>query len=374
MLAACRGGASHPAPTSSADGITTRITLSMSSCGQGWTHPRPGPQRFVVTDPDSGGGELFLTDASSGAVYAYLDSVSHGSTANLYVNLGSGSYAFRCAMDEQEPTTGPTVTVPGDAPKPAPAVAGVTQADLIPISIKYQHYVSGRLPTLAAQVNALRTDIASGNLAKARADWLTAHLSYETLGAAYGAFGDLDGAINGLATGLPGGASNAGFTGFHRIEYELWHGGTTAAKRYADRLVTDLAALQKQFQRVELDPRQVAIRAHEITENALQFSLPGQDNYGSGTDLATISANLTGTRQVLDLLQPLLAPRYPASTHTRAELDATQRLVDSYHSAHGWTPPSALSTTQREHLDAAISELTELLAPVASICEPRNLS
>ncbi len=61
-----------------------------------------------------------------------------------------------------------------------------------------------------------------GNLATARRDWLTAHLQYETLGDAYGAFGDFDTEIDGRAD--PTGVSSPQWTGFFRLEYGLWHG------------------------------------------------------------------------------------------------------------------------------------------------------
>ena len=38
-----------------------------------------------------------------------------------------------------------------------------------------------------------------GRLAAAKRDWLTAHLQYETLGAAYDAFGNFDDEIDGRA-------------------------------------------------------------------------------------------------------------------------------------------------------------------------------
>ena len=48
------------------------------------------------------------------------------------------------------------------------------------------------LNTLAGQAGALAADVRGGNLGAARTAWLTAHLTYERLGAAYDAFGDFD--------------------------------------------------------------------------------------------------------------------------------------------------------------------------------------
>jgi hypothetical protein len=68
----------------------------------------------------------------------------------------------------------------------------VTQDDLLRPAREYQAYVAEGLVTLAAETGTLFSDFRGGNTAKAKADWLTAHLEYERLGAAYDAFGNLD--------------------------------------------------------------------------------------------------------------------------------------------------------------------------------------
>jgi iron uptake system component EfeO len=49
-------------------------------------------------------------------------------------------------------------------------------------------------------------------------------------------------------------------------------------------------------------------------------------------------------------------------------------LTDQQHPDGSWTPVDQLSTTDREGLDAALSELIEQLAPIAAITEPRRVS
>jgi len=347
------------------------ITVSVSGCGTGWTGPHAGQQSFVLHDTDTRDGEVFLTEADTGAVLAYVDPIGYGTTATMRVDLGSGRYAFECAMTDEDVVTGPAVTVPGHAKGGAVAVRAVSEADLIGPTLQYERYVKTQLRGLAAAVTTLRSDVAGGRLAAARTDWLAAHLNYERLGAAYDAFGELDGKINGTAAGLPKGVDDPHFTGFHRIEYGLWHGETArGVLPYATTLVRDVAALRTQFARAQIDPLTVAIRAHEITENALQFELTGQTDYGSHSNLATVAANLEGTRVVLNLLRPLLVPRYPGLARTEQWLARTTKDV----TAKVGTALSRLTRPQREQLDADVSQLAELLAPVATICEPRRTS
>ncbi|MFP3381859.1 imelysin family protein, partial [Bacillus sp. SIMBA_069] len=74
----------------------------------------------------------------------------------------------------------------------------VTRNDLIPAAKTYAAWVSARIPVLRTQVSAVAADAEEGDLSAARRDWLTAHTTYETLGAAYGAFGDLGDQLDGL--------------------------------------------------------------------------------------------------------------------------------------------------------------------------------
>jgi iron uptake system component EfeO len=78
---------------------------------------------------------------------------------------------------------------------------------------------------------------------------------------------------------------------------------------------------------------------------------------------------------VLSVLRPLLASRYPALSQVDEWSNRLETLLQEQHHADGsWTPVEQLSTTDRERLDAALSELIEQLAPIAAITEPRRVS
>jgi iron uptake system component EfeO len=214
-----------------------------------------------------------------------------------------------------------------------------------------------------------------GDLAAARAAWLPAHLAYERLGAAYGTFGDADGAINGTDAGLPDGVEDPDFTGFHRLEYGLWHGRSAARLRpVAHGLTKDVGKLRADWKQQRMDPLDLGLRAHEILENTLQFELTGRTDFGSGTNLATARANLDGTRTALKHLRPLLKTRYPGLAGLDRRLDRLQRLLDSHRHGDRWTPLKSLSRTDRERLDARTGDLVERLADVAALCDVRRNS
>jgi iron uptake system component EfeO len=340
---------------------TSTVSVSVSSCGTGWTATTAGRQRIAVHNVDSRAGEAQLIRPKTGAVFVDVEPLGPGTTTSVDLTLAAGRYAWRCLMEDEPAVLGRTRTLTGHTTGATPGARPVTEADLIPPTQAYERYVSGRLPHLATLVARLRTDLAQSDLTKARHDWLAGHLQYERLGAAYDAFGDLDGAINGLPDGLPKGIHDKGWTGFHRIEYGLWHGQSARQLLpLATTLATDVKRLRHQFATAEIDPLQIGIRAHEISENALEFELTGRTNFGSNSQLDTVTANLHGTQKVLAIVHKLIAPRYAKLPAATTKLRVALRDI-AHHASH-------------ERIDADISQLCELLAPVADILEPRKTS
>jgi iron uptake system EfeUOB component EfeO/EfeM len=330
-------------------------------------------QTLHLHNSGTAAAEVDLVDPANGAVYAEVEALGPGTTQPMRVDVGSGSYAFRCLIEDVDPITGPVVRIGGQV-RGDPAILPVTSADLITPAHEYHAYVTAGLKVLASQTRVLAADIKAGRLAAARAAWRPAHLTYERLGAAYGTFGDYDTKIDGRPDGLPGGVTDPGFTGFYRVEYGLWHGQNAAQLTGpASRLYRDVLGLQAAFPQMEIDLLDIGLRTHEILENALQFQLTGHDDYGSGTTLATTAANIAGTRELLQILHPLLAARYRGLPSVSFWLNRLQNLISAQRSAGGtWTPVSKLSTTSRQQIDAAASQALQELAPIAVITEPRR--
>jgi high-affinity iron transporter len=243
---------------------------------------------------------------------------------------------------------------------------------------EYRSYVAGKLATVRSQLTALSAEIAAGSLARARTDWLIAHLTWLAIGqddGAYGCFGALGGEIDGLAAGHPGGTADPAFTGFHRVEFDLW------TRRDLRAAATDTATLRRllaRLMKVRLSsylpatPTGVGnwlLRPHEVLEDALRDSLTAADDYGSGTDVASITADVAAVRTMLSQLRPsldLVAPKLIGDA--RAELAALMGAIDSTRGAHGrWVPIAELPVRQRQQLDADVGAALETLAPIPDL-------
>jgi iron uptake system component EfeO len=345
------------------------IEASVTGCGTGWTRPHAGDQVLSLRNDGATAADVALIDPATGAIYAEAEGLGPGVTRQIRLVLGGGTYAFRCSDDAAgDPVIGARTRVLGP-PGGSPAIVPVTGNDLYAPARAYGKYVAAGLDRLIARTDALRAAVTGGDLAAARSAWTPAHLAYERLGAAYGTFGDLDGAIDGGPAGRPGGVHDPGFTGFHRLEYGLWHGESASSLRpVADRLAKDVRALKKEFPAERIDPGDLPLRAHEILEKTLQFQLTGAADQGSGTTLKTAAANVEGTREILNVLRPILRPRYSRLPEVDAWLDRLDVLLK------GRSSVDRLSAVQRERLNGTAGQLLELLAPIATIGEPRRTS
>ncbi|MER5793152.1 iron uptake transporter permease EfeU [Streptomyces sp. NPDC001980] len=349
------------------------VAVSETECGKGFTAPKPGRQTFQMQNTGSKTSEVYLIDPSSNAVYGEVEGLAPGTTRDLVATVAGGTYAWRCVPSGGRAVTSKSVTVSGGTGS-TKAVVPVSENDLAAPLKAYKAYVEQGLATLVAQTRTLDADIAGNHLAQARTDWLTAHLTYSSLGAAYGTFEDFDKKINGRADGLPGGVADRDFAGFHRVEYGLWHAQTAGQlKAPAQALVDAAAGLQKAFPAQDFDPGDLPLRAHEILENALQFELTADTDEGSGTNLATADANLAGTRELLTVLRPLLTARAPKLLPAvDADIAGLQKLLDAEHRGASWTPVEQLDTVTRQRIAGATGQLLEDLAPVPDLLEIRK--
>jgi high-affinity iron transporter len=332
------------------------LRVDASGCGSPPARLAAGPVALTVANAGNAFVAVYLINPA-GDVYAEIPSLTPGRTLPLATTLGAGSYAVRCVFTDGTVRTSPTIAVagstsgavPGFVPLPDLAMTGPVNA--------YRDWIGGQLPGLLAACEQLAGDVDRGDLVAAKTDWLTAHLDYERLGAAYNSFGDFDAAIDGSADGLPLGTADPDWTGFHALEFALWHGGSDAVA-LAHGLVDSVNGLIADFPSEEVDPGDLPLRAHEILENAMQFQLTGSADYGSGTTLDTLSANTQGTAEVVRVLTPLIIPRDPGLLRS---IDTDLAIVQQ-----------TIPTGNRALLDGQLGGLLEELAQLPGLLAPRT--
>jgi iron uptake system EfeUOB component EfeO/EfeM len=373
LAVACAGLVGCTQQSSPDDPVAIQVTTG--GCGPAWS-AHGGERTIQIKNAGTVTTEVDLIAPDTGGVYAEIEALAPNTTRSMHLILGRGAYALRCYAEDTDAVTGPVVTVTDGPAHGAPAVKPVDNQTLLASVKQYRSRVTAGLNRLAADVDTLRHALRDGDVAACRAAWLTAHLDYERLGAAYGTFDDFADKIDGLPDGLPGGVHDPDFTGLRRIEYGLWHGEAPGSlSAVADRLGTDVAGLIKAFPGQQVDPNDLPLRAHEIMENALQFELTGEADQGSHTGMATIDANLTGTQMVLDTIEPVMKPRYSGWDQIAVWMSRTRTAVEATRRPDGtWTPVGALDRARREKIDGDLGQLLETLAPVAAIGDVRRTS
>jgi high-affinity iron transporter len=266
---------------------------------------------------------------------------------------------------------------PRSGRRPAADPVPVLAIELHAPMMGYRAYVRGLLGTLQVQLGTLSARLAAGDVAGAQSAWLAAHLSWLRIGqddGAYGAFGDMGRQIDGTAAGLVDGTADPAFTGFHKVELDLWTrrdlGAATADAAALGRLVRQLAS-RPLADALPMSPTGLStwtLRAHEILEDALRDSLSGDDEYGSATALASVTADVAATREMLTLLAPALDPRAPRVVgRARRQLVAVDRALQATRVNGRWVPVAGLGSAQRDRVDAAVGAVLETLAPIPDV-------
>jgi high-affinity iron transporter len=350
-------------PAASASAMTA-VTVTKSGCASGWNAGHTGTQTFEVDNESGKAGEINL-DNSAGGVVAEIETIGPATTADMTATLGRGAYSFVCLMAGGT-TRGQPVQVAGRQQETTKAVKPVTLADLTGPNKQYQAYAAADLVRLAHDVSTLRVALAAGRLTVAKADWLTAQLDWERVGASYDSFGDEGLAVDGLPDGYPEGVNDPGFTGLHRIEYGLYHG--QSAKQLlpvAGQLAKDVATVQKKLTSDDEagDPTNLPLRVHEVLEDALRDHLPGIDDEGSGMAYAETYADSQVTRTVLGEVTPLITTRMPTLVPTiTTQLNTLQTALLATKKDGQWQPVAAVPLAARQRVDAAIGALLETLS------------
>jgi high-affinity iron transporter len=357
------------------------IAVGERTCAPGWRAPNAGRYVFAISNHSSRWAAISLFQWGSGVV---VDKVvlGPGGVSELAAQLESGgAYGWGCLLSGLPRRVSAEAQVPSPQGQFVPAVAPVSAAQIAGPLLRYRRYVDGLLARQQRQLTALLGRATAGDLAGAESAWLAAHLTWLEIGqddGAYGAFGELGRMIDGTAAGLVGGTRSRDFTGFHKLEFDLWtRHDPHAAARDTTRLLALTRSLSPQAVAADL-PLTLAgmanwlLRCHEILEDALRDSLSANDDYGSNSDLASLTADVAATREMLRLLAPFITARVPRLVPT------AERELSALIAAINATGPgravgiASLSANQRERVDAATDAALATLAPVSDEIQVAN--
>jgi iron uptake system EfeUOB component EfeO/EfeM len=118
--------------------------------------------------------------------------MSLGDSFSVVIFEACGSYTLRCVLTDATVLVSGPLQVTGTAAGAATGYRPMPDLALGTAVSAYTAWVTAELPGLLTACRRLDADVARGDLAAAKTDWLTAHPDYERLGAADNAFCSFD--------------------------------------------------------------------------------------------------------------------------------------------------------------------------------------
>jgi high-affinity iron transporter len=237
---------------------------------------------------------------------------------------------------------------------------------------RYRAYAGREADAMQAPVAQLTAALRRGDRTAARDAWARAYDRYLLLGAAYGALGDLDQAIDGTPGGLRGGVTDRRFSGLHRLEHGLWTGVPLASLvPWAVKLERDVHTLRHVVRTIRITPLDYATRAHEILEDAQRDMLSGRAAPWSGAGVRATADASAATAAVIGTLVPVLQGRGDALAPVQyglRRLDAELATLRRGNRGR-WPATGALMRVQRERLGGRLGSVLESLSAVPGSLE-----
>jgi iron uptake system component EfeO len=262
----------------------------------------------------------------------------------------------------------------GDGIRRALTVTGTTtQAAADPLLVTaatgYAGYVRAQAADLLARTRTWTAMVKSGDLKAARDGFATTRAPYERIEPVAESFADLDARIDARDTDLAAGDT---WSGFHRIEKDLWQ-GKRPDPAVADRLLADVTALHKQLATQTFTALDLANGAKSLLDEVAAKKVTGEEDHFSHTDLSDFAANVDGSKAAIDALRPAVdrhdAALGPLIDRQFAAVDA---LLARYRDAGGrYVAYPTLTPGQVRELSDAINGLAEPVSRVGAAISSR---
>lgn len=362
------------------DATVVAVDSSNDGCDLDTSTVTSGTVTFEVTNSGDGITEFYLLGDDGLSIVAEVENIAPGSTRDLTVVAQPGSYFTECKPGMIGTGVGRAeFTVTGDAVK----ADADTEAALDAAVASYTAYTEDQAAQLVPAVEEFVAAYLAGDDAAARALFAPTRVHYERIEPTAAQFGDLDPAIDYRKPGAE--AENLEFTGFHRIEMDLWIDQArlnypdetiepldqAGREALGDKLVADVTELHDL---VHADDFELSIA--DITNGAIGLldevsapdgKLPGEENEFAHTDLSDFFANVEGAEVAYLAVRDIAATSSDDGESLVAELDerfaAMKALLATYGDyASGFVDYSTVTQEERNELGALLNALSEPLS------------
>lgn len=355
-LAAC---AEEPAE---GDG-TVAVVASDSSCEVSATKLDAGPTTFQVTNEGAKVTEFYVY-AEGDRIMGEVENVGPGLSRDLVVDLPKGSYEGACKPGMVGDGIRQTLSVTG-----APAKALSDSEELKAAAASYERYVESQTGALIDKTTEFVEAVKAGEVDEAKALFPRARTYWERIEPVAEIFGDLDPITDGREPDAK--AEGRDFTGWHRIEKQLWvEGDTVGMDPYADELLSNVKKVVELSKEQPLTALQLAQGSKGLLDEVATGKITGEEDEFSHTDLWDFKANIEGSQAAIAALRPVLEKADPELvTLIDQRFEALDTELDQHQDAKTgeWAPYDTLSKAQVKRLSDAVAALSEPISKVAAV-------
>ncbi|MFV0375530.1 iron uptake system protein EfeO [Microbacterium sp.] len=391
IIAVALTGCVANAPTGASDSLT--VTSTASDCAVSAAAATSGTLTFEVNNEGTEVTEFYLLADDGLRIVGEVENIAPGASRTVTVVAQPGDYFTLCKPGMIGEGVGKAAfTVTGEQ-----VVATGPDAEQKQQTVDlYAAFVKDQVEQLVPAVDGFVAAYETGDDDTARDEFPRVRLYYERIEPVAESLGDLDPRIDyrevdAVAEGLE-------WTGFHRIEKDLWvpardalnSDGVTPAWQdwepstpqerasYGAQLIADVAELNDYVHSDEftaaLDAQGIAgISNGAITllDEVATGKITGEEDWWSGTDLYDFAANVEGSKMAFSLVRDYAAAQGDDGADLVAQIDdgyaVLQETLDSHGTiADGFVDFGDLSEADKRVLIDQINVLAEPLSQLTA--------
>ena len=354
------------------------VAITDDTCAVSADTATAGAVSFDITNDGTDVNEFEILADDKLRIVGEKENVPPGQSVSYVAQLTPGTYYTACKFQLIGAPVGlAEFTVTGEATAVSESEQELTDAAVA----NYVAYIKSQVQELVPQVTAFAEAYAAGDDETARELFASTRVSYERIEPTAEAFGDLDPKIDyrevdAVAEGLD-------WTGFHRIEKDLWppaegdlNSDDTSAfldwtastpeqrQEFADGLV---ANTQELYDLVYADDFTVTLG--DISNGAIGLldevavgKISGEEDWWSHTDLWDFAANVEGAKVAFGNVKEIAASKGDEGTALVTDIEDEfanlEGLLAQYGSYEtGFTSYDDVTEDQRKELSDAVNAL-----------------
>lgn len=373
-----------------AAGGTLAVTSDAAACSVSANTAASGTLAFNVTNKGTQITEFYLLAQDGLRIIGEVENIAPGASRTLTVVAQPGDYFTLCKPGMLGAGVGKApFKVSGDRV----AITGADAEQKQKAVELYAAFVKDQVGQLLPGATTFAEAYATGKDDQAKAQFAKVRAYYERIEPIAEALGDLDPRIDYREVDAV--AEKLTWTGFHRIEKDLWEPAqdalntdgqlawknwkpSTPAERQAhgDQLVKDVKELydyvhgEKFLQ--ELGEQGVAGLSNgaiSLLDEVATGKITGEEDWWSGTDLYDFAANVEGSKMAFSLVRDFAESKGADGKKLVAAIDAGYTSLEASLAKHGSAEKGFVSFKQLTDADkrAMVDEINALAEPLSKL-------